>query len=418
MSDEIRRRELRGLQEDVSIEMLPETGRIVETAPAKEPQTRGEWIRQNLFSGPFNSVLTIVAGALLIYVVYQAFGFVFLNSDWRVIQVRMKAYMVGGFPIDEVWRVWLSLYLVTALAGFSAGPAARLPRGRSWVRAVIAAAVAAGIVLFTVDTLFVLTLAFAVPVVFVVSNILGRVVPARAMRRIRLWGWILIFPAIMVIVRGFDGVSPRDWEGLFFNLIAAAVGIFASFPIGIALALGRRSELPAIRGFCIIVIEVFRGVPLIAWLVFSKYVVDLLLPPDMNLPDVIKAFVAMTMFSAAYIAEIIRGGIQGVHSGQYEAARALGLPTTRMMGLIVLPQALRATIPAMIGHFISLFKDTSLFAAIQVTELLDTSQRLGLEFLGQDAQTLLFAALVFWSIAFSMSRWSQRLELRLGVGVR
>lgn len=418
MSDEIRKRELRGLQEDVSRATVPDVGRIVESAPAKEPKTLGEWIRLNLFSGPFNSILTIVAGAFLVFVVFQAFGFVFLNSDWRVIQVRMKGYTVGGFPIDEVWRVWLSLYLVTALAGFSTGGSLRFPRGRSLVGGAIAALVATVIVVYTAQTGLVRLLAAAVPALFLASNVVGRLVPPKTMRRIRTWGWVLIFPAIMLVIRGFDGVAPRLWGGLFFNLIAAAVGIFASFPIGIALAIGRRSELPAIRGFCVVVIEVFRGVPLVAWLIFSRFIVDLLLPPQLELPDIIKAFVMMTLFSAAYIAEIVRGGIQGVHSGQYEAARALGLPTSRMMALIVLPQALRATIPALIGHFISLFKDTALFAAIAVTDLLDAAQRVGLEFIGLEAQALVFAALVFWAIAFSMSRWSQRLELRLGVGER
>lgn len=407
-----------GQREDVGIATLPDTGRIVESAPAKEPQTPAEWIRLNLFSGPVNSLLTIVAGGFLLFVLYRAFGFLFLNSDWRVVQVRMKGYMVGGFPLDEVWRVWVSLFFITALAGFSAGPALRLPRGRGLVRAGIAALVAAVIVFYTVQTGLVRLLVACVPVVLIASNAVGRFVPFRLRRRIRLWGWLASFPVVMVIVRGFDGVPPTEWEGLFFNLIAAAVGIFASFPIGIALALGRRSELPAIRGFSIVVIEVFRGVPLVAWLFFSRFIVELVLPPQVDPSDIVKAFVAMTMFSAAYVAEIIRGGIQGVHSGQYEAARAIGLPTTRLMGLIVLPQALRATIPAMIGHFISLFKDTALFAAIAITDLLDAAQRLGLDFIGQEAQALLFAALCFWAIAFSMSRWSQRLELRLGIGER
>lgn len=418
MSDEIRDLEMRGLKEDVSVANLPETGRIVETAPTKEPQSPAEWVRYNLFSGPVNSILTVIAGALLLIIIYQAFGFLFLNSDWRVIQVRMKGYMVGGFPLDEVWRVWVSIYLLAALAGFSAGPTIRRTTRRGALIAVLAALVAATIVTYTAQSGLVRLLAAAVPGVFFVAAFGGRLVPFRVMRKARLWGWILIFPMVMFVIRGLDGVPPREWGGLFFNLVAASVGIFASFPIGIALALGRRSTLPAVRGFSIVVIEIFRGVPLVAWLIFSKFVVDLLLPPQMNLPDIIKAFVVMTMFSAAYIAEIIRGGIQGVHSGQYEAARALGLPTSRMMAFIVLPQALRATIPAMIGHFISLFKDTALFAAIQVTELLDASTRLGLEFIGQDAQTLVFAGFVFWVIAFSMSRWSQRLEIRLGVGER
>ena len=153
-------------------------------------------------------------------------------------------------------------------------------------------------------------------------------------------------------------------------------------------------------------------------MIFAKYGLEFLLPPGMEVPDIIKALIMMTMFSAAYIAEIVRGGLQGVPAGQYEAARALGLSTSRMVALVVMPQALRATIPALISHFISLFKDTALFTVISVTELLEAASRLGLEFIGQEAQTLTFAALLFWMVAFTMSRWSQRLEVRLGVGER
>lgn len=408
-----------GLQEDIGQPVVSDTARVVETAPMKEPQTPGEWIRLNLFSGPVNSVLTVVTMIAVVWAVYKLFGFLFLNSEWRVLQVKMKGYMVGRFPLEEVWRIWLSFYLVMALAGLSATASLRRIRltPRRAVVAVLVVGAVVWIIGFTVQTTLARALVALIPIVFVLANIVARSIPT-AVRRIRFWGWILIFPVIMVVARGFDGVPPREWTGLYFNLIAASVGIFASFPIGIALALGRRSSLPAVRTFCIVVIEVFRGVPLVAWLIFSKYVVDLMLPPQMELPDIVKAFVMMTMFSAAYIAEIIRGGLQGVAEGQYEASRAIGLSTTRMMAFIILPQALRATIPAMISHFISLFKDTALFSAIEVTELLSGATRLGLEFLGQEAQTLLFAGMVFWAIAFSMSRWSQRLEMRLGVGVR
>jgi general L-amino acid transport system permease protein len=174
-----------------------------------------------------------------------------------------------------------------------------------------------------------------------------------------------------------------------------------------------------VRLVCVVLIEAFRGVPLIAWLIFLRFMVPLLLP-QVETPIIIRAFIAMTLFSSAYIAEIVRGGLQGVHSGQLEAGRALGLSPLRLTVLVVMPQALRSTIPPMIGHFISLFKDTSLFTAIAITELLTAARRssASLEFFGDDAETLLFAALIFWVIAFSMSRWSQRLELRLGVGER
>jgi general L-amino acid transport system permease protein len=393
----------------------------VETAPVSEPTTPGEWIRQNLFSSWFNTIVTIIAGALVALVVYRAASFVFATAEWEVVRVFMKGYMVGRFPIEEVWRIWVCAYLVTALAGLSLGMSDWRPR-MSARRAVVTAAVTAialVIVLYTAQTFLVRSLVVGLVVLFGLTTAVGRVIGRRA-RKPLLVVWILLFPIMLFVIRGFEGVPPRLWGGLFFNLIAATVGIVASFPIGLLLALGRRSDLPAVRLISVVVIEVFRGVPLVAWLIFSKYVVDLLLPPQMQVPDIIKAFIAMTMFSAAYVGEIVRGGLQGVPSGQYEAGRALGLKPARLMVLIALPQALRSTIPAMISHFISLFKDTSLFIAIEVTDLLAAARRSASSpaFFGLDAETLLFAALIFWVIAFSMSRWSQRLELRLGVGER
>lgn len=393
----------------------------VEDAPAPEARTPAQWLRQNLFSSWANGLLTLVSGAFAAFVVYQALHFIFVGADWAVVRANMKGYMVGGFPIEEVWRVWASAYLVGALAGLSSGVSGW--RVRWTVPTVVVAAAVAGvatvIVTGTAQTLLVRALSGGLVAVVAAGVVVGRS-GGVSWRRPLLVAWVLAFPLIIVIVLGFGGVSPSQWEGFFFNLLAATVGIFASFPIGIALALGRRSNLPAMRVVCVAFIELFRGVPLVAWLIFSKYVVDLLLPPQMDLPDIIKAFIAMTLFSAAYVGEIVRGGLQGVPTGQYEAARAMGLSTMSMMALVVLPQALRTTIPAMISHFISLFKDTSLFTAIEVTDLLAAARRSAesLEFFGQDMETLLFAGLVFWVVAFSMSRWSQRLEVRLGVGAR
>lgn len=408
-----------GLREDASIVTAPDVGRVVETAPVKEPETFGEWIKLNLFSGVLNSILSIISMALVVWAGVKLFNFVFVNSEWQVIRANMKGYMVGGVPLEEVWRVWGSLYLVAILAGFSQGALGRPPRmtRRRAVIAAVVALIATSIVWFTTTTTLARALSFLVPVAVAGSYFVGRGVGPRARTAVRV-AWLLWFPVTLILIRGFDGVPPRLWGGFFFNLLAAVVAIVASFPIGIALALGRRSSFPAIRMFCVGVIEIFRGAPLVGWLIFAKYGLEFLFPPQMEVPDIIKALTMMTMFSAAYIAEIVRGGLQGVPAGQYEAARAIGLSTSRMMALIVMPQALRATIPALISHFISLFKDTALFAAIEVTDLLAASSRLGLEFIGQEAQTLTFAALLFWMVAFSMSRWSQRLEVRLGVGER
>ena len=421
MDPDLRRSQMGlGLQEDVGIPTVPDAARVVETAPVKEPQTPGEWIHQNLFSGPFNTILTILAGSFAIYAIYQLIGFLF-GSEWTVVQRFMKLFMTGPFPIEETWRIWACTYFIALLAGLSWGMTRRrmVLTPRRAVLAVGASVFAVVIVLYTVQTTLVRLLALGAVVTVLAGVGIGRLI-GPSLRRPLIAAWLLAFPVVVVVVLGFGGVTPRLWGGFFFNIIAATVGIFASFPIGIALALGRKSELPAVRTISIVVIEVFRGVPLVAWLIASKYVVDLVLPPQVNLPDIVKAFIAMTMFSAAYVAEIVRGGLQGVHEGQYEAARAIGLKTTRMMAFVVMPQALRSTIPAMISHFISLFKDTSLFAAIQVTDLLAGATRAPShpDFQLTEAQTLGFAALLFWVVAFSMSRWSQRLELRVGVGER
>jgi general L-amino acid transport system permease protein len=410
-----------GLREDVDPISIDERAHVVEHAPAPEPTGPAEWARHNLFSGPINTLLTLVSGAVAVFLAYQVVRFVFVSADWQVVRVNMKGYMVGAFPVEQAWRVWTAAYLVTALTGVSFGASGRRLRWSPGhiVVAVLAAAGSVTIVVFTAQTTLVRSLAAGLVLTVVGGAWLGRVARPGS-RRPLILAWIIAFPLTILVVRAFGGVPPSLWGGFFFNIVAATVGIFASFPLGIALALGRRSDLPAIRVVCVGFIELFRGVPLVAWLIFSKYVVDLLLPPQLELPDIIKAFIAMTLFSAAYVGEIVRGGLQGIHVGQYEAARALGLSTTRMMAFVVLPQALRSTIPAMISHFISLFKDTSLFTAIEVTDLLAAARRsaTSLEFYGTDMETLLFAALIFWVVAFSMSRWSQRLEARLGVGVR
>lgn len=412
-----------GAREDAGFLPPTQDEVVVQTAPRAVPKTPAEWMRQNLFSGWVNTLVTIVSAAFVVFVVYQAARFVFVGGDFEVVRRFLRGYMVGSFPVEELWRVWTCVFLVGALAGLSVGSSRnRLPwPTRRIVLSLIVVAVVVAFLLSAVKTVLVWGLMVAVAVEIAAFRQIGLALGYQTLRRPLRWGWALSFPLVIIIVRFIgDGVAPRFWEGFFFNILAAAVGIFASFPIGILLALGRRSTLPAVRFFCVGFIEIFRGVPLVAWLVFSKFVVDLLLPPQMNLPDIIKALVAMTLFSSAYVAEIVRGGLQGIDRGQYEAGRALGLSTPRLLGLIVLPQALRSTIPAMISHFISLFKDTSLFTAIDVTELLSAARRSSnaLEFQGHSMETLLFASLIFWIVAFSMARWSQRLELRLGIGER
>ncbi len=241
-------------------------------------------------------------------------------------------------------------------------------------------------------------------------------------------------PALVVVaVVGFGGLiafvgAPRsvtDWEGVMLNIFLAVAGITLCFPLGVVLALGRRSrKMPVLRWMTVVYIEIFRGVPLYVLLLLAYIVVPLFLPADnANPPVVTRAIVALTLFTAAYVAEIVRGGLQSVPNGQTEAAQALGLSAVRTTGLIVLPQALRNVIPALVGQFISLFKDTTLAAAaMSLLDLLGVGEAVTAQnaFQGQGltGETLAFVMFVFWMGCITMSRESQRLERRLGVGTR
>lgn len=234
---------------------------------------------------------------------------------------------------------------------------------------------------------------------------------------------IAVVFGVVVASIGFDGFGWKQWGGIHVNLFTAIVGIALGMPLGILLALGRQSKLPVVRTASVLYIEFVRGVPLISLLLFSKLLLPLFLPIDMERPTALTLAIIVIMgFSAAYIAEIVRGGLQAVATGQTEAAQALGLSPGAMQRLIVLPQALRAVIPAMVGQFIALFKDTTLLTTVAVLEFLDAASIANNQpqFLGKGLApvTYLFVAVGFWAFAFTMSKESRRLERRLGVGTR
>ncbi len=220
---------------------------------------------------------------------------------------------------------------------------------------------------------------------------------------------------------GLDGIDWREWGGFHLNMVATVAAILLAFPLGVLLALGRRSDLPVVRYMSVAYIEFFRGAPLITFLLAAQFFLGFFLNTASPLSLVTRSIAALTLFSGAYIAEIIRGGLQAVPKGQIEAGQAQGLSQAKIMRLIVMPQALRAVIPAMVGQFISLWKDTTLFSIISLPEFLDVRNLVHgqADFRGFGiAETLTFVAFGFWAIAFSMSRESQRLERRLGVGQR
>jgi general L-amino acid transport system permease protein len=242
--------------------------------------------------------------------------------------------------------------------------------------------------------------------------------------------WGLTLPVLIYLWLGWDPgfgmvqvlpeVNSNSWGGLLLTFLLSIVGIVVSFPLGVLLALGRRSNLPVIRGFSILFIEVVRGVPLVTILFMAQIMLPLFLPEGLRIDRVLRAMAGIVIFSAAYTAENVRGGLQAVPEGQVEAAKALGLSGPLITLLIVLPQALRAVIPANVGQFISLFKDTSLIAIVGLLELLGIGRAVlaNPEWLGLYAEVYLFVAVVYGVFSYSMSYASYRLEAALGVGER
>ena len=238
--------------------------------------------------------------------------------------------------------------------------------------------------------------------------------------------WLVSPLVVMLLLGGLPGsllllpVGTNQWGGLMLTFMLAIVGILASFPLGILLALGRRSELPAVRWISIAYIEVVRGVPLITVIFMTSVLLPLFLPAQVRVDQALRAMIAFTLFTAAYIAENVRGGLQSVSRGQVEAATALGLSGLLATFFIVLPQALRVVIPANVGQFISLFKDTALVFIASLLDLFGIAHSIvaNPNWLGRDREVILFVAFVYWIFTYFLSYMSRRLEKTLGVGER
>jgi general L-amino acid transport system permease protein len=411
---------------------------IPSPTPTGRPEvhlTPRQWMRQNLFATPWGSVLSVVFGLVLAYGAYRLAWFVAISSDWQIIRSNLRLFMIGRYPSDEVWRLWGALYIVAALAGLlsgatvanaereatASGRAVVRPGRRDWLRRYWPVLGALAVILSQTRTWTPTLLTLAGITILVVTRGLGRRTAWLAR-----FTWLALLAGVVAVnelITGFDGVGWGNWGGLLLTLFVTVAGIALSFPLGVLLALGRRSSLPALRGMTVGYIELIRGVPLVALLFMGHYVVPLVYPNTVEPPSALaRALIAVTLFESAYIAETVRGGLQAIPRGQYEAAQALGLAPWKVTRLIVLPQALRAVIPAMVGQFISLFKDTSLLAILGFLELLEVAKNTNAqpEFLGQRLHTVTFAfvALIYWAGSYTMSRESRRIEHRLGLGDR
>ncbi len=403
------------------------------TAPLSPPRTETGWIgwaRINLFGSWPSTVVTVVSAPLALLACWYALDWLFTTSDWTLVTSRPQQYAIGIYPTEHAWRPLMGWLMVSVLFGLAAG---------MWKGAALRIAVGYGVIPLVVGILPYGALHEGVDMppdirILVLANLpvlaiaywLGTTETVGRPRWLVVCGLVgyVLFLFLLVGLPGvgaMEPVSPRVWGGLMLNLILSVWGIVLSFPIGVALALGRRSNLPVVKLLCVVFIEVFRGVPLITLLFVSQVLVPLALPENFPVDSVTRAAIVITLFSSAYMAENIRGGLQGLPPGQAEAARALGLPGWQVTVLILLPQAIRNVIPAIVGQFIALFKDTSLVYIVGMLDILEIGRAIvqgNPEFIDNGRELYIFVAVVFWLITYTMSYASRNLERYLGVGER
>ena len=353
------------------------------------------WLRMNLFSNWVNSLISLFVLYILIQFIPWILNWTIFAADfkynfngeeiidrtmcsrvldpenggacWAIIYVRFYQFMYGFYPRDEVWRVNLS-YIMLAVA--------------------------------------------VVPLLF-----------DKFPFRKHFLKFTYVFPVIAFFLLngglGLESVSTNKWGGLLVTLVLGCTGIALAFPLGIVLALGRRSNLPVISMMCTLFIEFIRGVPLITLLFFGMVMLPLFLPEGVNMDGLARVLVAVTLFQSAYMAEVIRGGLQAIPQGQYEAARSIGLSYWQMNMKIVLPQAIRISIPSIVNTSIGLFKDTTLVIIVGLLDLLGIGRGALADttWLGLAYEVYFFVSLVFFIFTFAMSRYSLYLEKKLKTGI-
>lgn len=391
------------------------------------------WIRRNLFRSITDSILTIVSASILGYVIFQVFQFVFITGRWEIIQVNLKILLVGRFPEELMYLVGFSIlatcFSIASLASGMNRPNDKPPTlaGKLWglfQRFGLIIATSAFLIVLAGDMAAVLFGAYVVLSIFA-GRLFGRARRTTLLKRLPGWLWVAInvtLPLVLIFLT-MGQAALEEWGGFLINFYLAVVSIALSFPLGVMLALGRRSTLPLLRWLSTAYIELLRGAPLFVLLLLAGVALEFFIPASIAPDAIFRAVTVFTLFTAAYLAEVIRGGLQSIPKGQAEAGKALGLSTFKITFLITLPQALRNVIPAQIGQFISLFKDTTLAGvALSVFDLLNVGTAITAQddYLGQGLiyESLSFVGLLFWVGSYVMSRESQRIEKKLGVGIR
>ena len=373
-----------------------------------------EWVKKNLFNTWYNSVLTIIA-SWLIYVVVRGLVVWSLNAaDWSVIAANFRLFFAGLYPVKSLWRAWATLAVTVGFAGLTWGIfAGKILFTRFTAIALSLTGVLCALVIFLGGIVSSLIL-FGLLLLLVVTAVIGQKLDKR-LPSLNKWLpliWLGVFWLDLWLLLGVRSVRLDNLSGLILTILVAVVSIILCFPFGVLLAIGRQSKLKVIHWLSVAYIEIIRGIPLIGTLFMAQVMLPLVLPPDVRPDRVVRAIAGMTIYSSAYLAENIRGGLQSIPSGQVEAAKALGLNPIYTMSFIVLPQAIRAVIPSIVGQFISLFKDTSLLAIVGLVDLLGIAQKIlaNPKFLGRYGEVYLFVAAIYWVFCYAMSLASRRLE--------
>ena len=397
----------------------------IDTVEMKPPRlTVGPlaWLRKNLFSTWYNIALTLLAIWLLYLLLRPAFEWATTEARWGVIEANLTLFMIGLYPREQIGRVWLTIFILATLIGLSWGVWKNAARGFALIALGAGLAFIAIALFFGWDVWDEWLIALASLLIF---YFIGLYLPRGP--GIATIGWLLYFPLVFLLIGGtryiatLPPVKSDLWGGLMLTLLLTVVGNFGALPLGILLALGRRSKLPIIRYFSIGYIELIRGVPLITILYMASILLPYFLPIDIPPPErVFRAMVGFIIFEAAYQAENVRGGLQAINRGQYEAAHALGLNGTQTTIFIILPQALRAVLPALFNSFVSLFKDTSLVALIGLFEIVRVARSILAqpEWLGTHREVFFFAFVIYWAFNLAFTYGNRRMEEALGVGQR
>lgn len=365
-------------------------------APPSSVQGIVPWLRVNLFATPMDAVLTIFGLLLLGWFLPSVIQWLFINAVWSGTNREACLTVAQGGAQPEGWSGACWAFVQAKYQQFIYG---RYPFAERWRVNVTA----------------------LIFVILLVPLLIPKV-PHKVLNAVLFF---IVFPVIAyyLLLGGYFGlprVETALWGGLLVTLVLSFVGIAVSLPLGVILALGRRSHLPVIKTMSIIFIETVRGVPLVTVLFMASVMLPLFLPPGVTFDKLLRALIGVALFASAYMAEVVRGGLQAIPRGQYEGAEALGLSYWQKTGLIVLPQALKLSIPGIVNTFIGLFKDTSLVYIIGMFDLLGIVRQNFSDANWASPQTpatgLVFAGFVFWIFCFSMSRYSIFMERRLDTG--